>query len=129
MNNSSCEISNAVKSFLSSGGRIEVLPSFEFKPLPPRKEPALKTKKLAKCNKRKIKVKRSAALELENEIIKSGHIQRIVAMAGLGLSVIQISNRTNVPRSIVASLGFRLGFEISKKACHDRRVKKEADAL
>lgn len=121
-------INDAIESFVRNGGKIEVLPSFEFKPLPPR-QPNSEVVKPPRVKKRAAPLSVLSCVAMEDQIIKSGNIKRIMAMAKLGLSLIQISNRTNIPRAVITSLSFRLGFEISNTAVNSRIIQRKVDSL
>lgn len=123
-------INSAVEAFVRNGGKIEVMPSFEFKPLPPRQAVAPAVDVPAKKKNRRVPIIDRREIEaLQDRIIKSGHIKRIIAMARLGLSVIQISNRINVPRNVIVSLSVRLGFDVAEKANSSRIIKHKANTL
>lgn len=114
-------LDRAVKNFVRSGGKVTVLPSFEFKPLPQRKDcVAIDALSLDCSYKRRSKLKASVLQSLENNIIESGNVNRIRVMASLGLSVIQISNRTKVPRAVVRSIAKRFSFEVKEFACSNQ---------
>lgn len=110
-------IDKATEAFERNGGEVEVLPSFVFKPLPLRS--LSKTSALPKRRRVNSRIPESTYNELsavEEQIIRSGHGERIKAMAGIGLSVIQIANRMDIPRSVVRSVGKRMGFKVLELA-------------
>lgn len=114
-------LDRAVKNFVRSGGKVTVLPNFEFKPLPQRKDcVAIDALSLDCSYKRSSKLKTCVLRSLENSIIESGNVNRIRVMASLGLSVIQISNRIKVPRAVVRSIAKRFSFEVNEFACSNQ---------
>lgn len=116
------EISKAVKSYLDGGGEITRVPGFEFQPRPARTEPArLRVNALEKSNNTAGKSLAGFKPDAPNKkgvgpIINTGHAKRIVALASAGLSVIQISNRTNVPRNAIRDLAKQMGFSVAEVA-------------
>lgn len=123
-------LDRAIEAFERDGGKVEVLPSFVFKPLPPRS--ISKTSSLPKRRRVNCRIPDSThneRLAVEEQIIQSGHGERIKAMALIGLSVIQIANRMDIPRSVVRSVGKRMGFKVLELATTSRIGRKTADTF
>lgn len=123
-------LDRATEAFERDGGKVEVLPSFVFKPLPLRS--ISKTNSLPKRRRVNCRIPDSThneRLAVEEQIIRSGHGERIKAMALIGLSVIQIANRMDIPRSVVRSVGKRMGFKVLELATTSRIGRKAADTF
>jgi len=122
-------LEQAVGEFVRGGGEITVVPSFEFKPLPQRAEViAIDSLSVGRSYKRPSVLKSSDIRSLESVVIESGNVGRIKVMASLGLSVIQISNRTKVPRAVIRSIAKRFSFEVQESASSSQ-VKRFVNAL
>ncbi len=113
---SQSDIDKAVNDFIKSGGEITVIPSFVSKPLPPRSDDSVLGKTIKRINRSVVITSAKAKPAARGEVIQSGHVNRIVAMAALGLSVIQISNKIGVSRKLIRALGQQMGFEITEIA-------------
>lgn len=116
------KISNAVASYLELGGQITKVPGFAFKPLPPRVVP--KPVLIAALENQNDAVKEPLVHCVPDDVskkgggpvIEGGQVKRIAALAAAGLSVIQISNRTSIPRNVIRDLAKQLEFKVSERA-------------
>jgi len=123
---SQSELDKAVNDFIKNGGEITVIPSFVSKPLPPRSNGSAPKKAIKRTNRSVVITSAKAKPAVRGEVIQSGHVNRIVAMAALGLSVIQISNKIGVSRKLIRALAQQMGFEVTEIAAAPAILKKLA---
>lgn len=122
---SEAALNKAVNQFFSNGGEVTVLPAFEAKPLPPRRDQSVRicpARLNAPRGMSKAKLKELS--DAVDSVINEGKAQRVMAMASMGLSLIQIANRTGISRGVIEALSKRLGFKVLRVAAVTSRPSK-----
>lgn len=122
---SEAALNKAVNQFFSNGGEVTVLPAFESKPLPPRTDqPVRICPARLKAPRGMSKAKLKELSDAVDSVINEGKAQRVMAMANMGLSLIQIANRTGISRGVIEALSKRLGFRVLRVAAATSRPSK-----
>lgn len=88
----------AQEAFLASGGQVEFLEGFSYKPLPPARHPAPLPKQPAQMPRRQNKTAKAA------EELREYHAPRVISLFRSGASLTEIGRRIGIDRHNVVRI-------------------------